>query len=166
MNNSNPTSLKSSNIIDMVLCSDSLVNKIAEVTVDNTFTESDHWPVRFKVNFVPGSTKVKQINWQNFKVEVDIYYDGKIASAESEYELDKLCIEFSKQIRNTLEQNTLEVELKSHRTNTPKELLELLKSKKQLQNIYKKSHDPVIKNLINNVANKIKRFNRKLLNEK
>jgi exonuclease III len=47
LNSSTPTSRKSTNIIDMVICGEILLNRIEDVTVDRSFDMSDHWPVYF-----------------------------------------------------------------------------------------------------------------------
>ena len=45
------TSRKSSNIIDLVICSPDIFSKITEVSVCKSLDISDHWPVSFNCHF-------------------------------------------------------------------------------------------------------------------
>jgi hypothetical protein len=89
-------------------------------------------------------------------------YSKSITSVEElEFESKKL----SEDIGLCLKNNTSIKLANLHKTIIPKELLKMIKTKKQLRRIYSIAHDPAIKNVLNNISNKIKRFNKKLLEE-
>jgi hypothetical protein len=66
MNGIKPNSRKSSNIIDLVICSDNLIQRINDINVDSALTESDHWPVCFTLDFNPAKSLIKKIDWKRF----------------------------------------------------------------------------------------------------
>jgi exonuclease III len=166
LNSSTPTSRKSTNIIDMVISSEILFNRIEEVTVDTDFDMSDHWPVVFNFVFKPGRPEVNKINWEDFKTDLQSKIQHKRFDIASNEDLDYEANLFATDIVEVLHKNTKKVEKKSYKVNVPLELLKMIKAKKKLNRIYSFSHDRDVKNLINSLSNQIKRYNKKLLNEK
>ncbi len=166
MNQSKPTSRKSTNVIDLVLCSEELFHRLSDIVVDLTFDLSDHWPVRFKLIFSPGKSMIKNINWELFKSDLEAQFKDKMDVILSKEEFENKACTFSKTITECLANNTREVEKTSHKINIPTYLLNLIKAKKKLKRLFTKTHDPEISNLINNISNKIKRHNKRLMQEK
>ena len=52
-NENTATYMKGENVIDLVCCSDSIISRLLNITVDKSFDQSDHWPVRFDLSFDP-----------------------------------------------------------------------------------------------------------------
>ena len=165
LNSNIPTSRKSTNIIDMVICPDILFNRIEDVTVDTDFDMSDHWPVYFNFIFKPGKPEINKINWEKFKTDVLSKLQLKQYAIESQVDLDNEAKLFATEIIDSLNRNTHKIEKKSYKVKIPKDLFSMIKAKKKLNRIYSCTHDPDIKNIINNLSIKIKRYNKKLLNE-
>ncbi len=165
-NNDTPTSRKSTNIIDMIICSDRLINRIEDLKVDTTFDVSDHWPVRFKLEFTPGASSIDKINWTKFQEEMDSSICNKVTNINSTDDLEIEAQFIGDHIKSVISNNTVKVEVKSHDLKVPKDILSLIKYKKKLMRLYSSTHDQVIKNIVNNIANKIKRCTKRLSNEK
>jgi exonuclease III len=165
VNSDCPTSRKSTNIIDMVICSEAIYDRIDDFVVDKNLDYSDHWPVHFGLLFKPGKRKYKKINWEKFNKEIEEKIQSYRTCLHNKEDLEFEANKLSEDINLSLTNNTSLEESKSRKFNFPNELLKMIKTKKQLQRAFSDSHDPVIKNLINNISNKIKRFNRKLLDE-
>jgi exonuclease III len=166
VNQNRPTSRKSTNIIDLVLCSEMLIHRISDMVVDLTFDPSDHWPVWFKLIFSPGKSMIKKINWDLLKSDLESQFKDKIDVILSKEEFEIKASNFSKTITDCLDNNTCEVEKTSHIINIPTYLFNLIKVKKKLKRVFTKTHDPEISNMINNISNKIKRHNKRLMQEK
>jgi exonuclease III len=166
LNSNIPTSQKSTNIIDLIICSEPLIHRISDIVVDHDFDISDHWPVRFKLSFSPGKEKVKKINWVSFKADMDLNYANQTPIIHNIADLENSSAHFSQTILNIVEKNTTQVEKGSHKVKIPTHIFNLIKEKNKLQRLFSKNHDPEIKNLINNKSNKIKRHIMKLMNDK
>ena len=165
LNSSTPTSRKSTNIIDMVICGEILFNRIEDVTVDTNFDMSDHWPVYFNLSFKPGKPLISKINWNNFKSDLQLKLEHKQYAITTNEDLDDEAKSLSQDVVDLMNKNTSKVDRKSYKSKIPNDLFKMIKAKKKLNRIYSDTHDPDIKNLLNSLSNQIKRFNKKLLNE-
>jgi hypothetical protein len=155
LNSDIPTSRKSTNIIDMIICSDTLFNRIEHLTVDKSFDLSDHWPVHFQLGFNPGCSEIKKINWNKFKIELDAELQQKGCVSLTLDDLEQNAEDFARLINSSLVNNTFSTQKKPHGVKLPSDLYNLIRSKKKLSRLYSSTHDPGIKNLINCLNNKI-----------
>jgi exonuclease III len=161
-----PTSRKSSNIIDLISCTDNLTNKINEIEVDEEFDISDHWLVKFKLKFEVSKYLINIVNWINFKVDLDkVNINDFIGQIHSNSDLDNCAEKVSALIHNCVTENTIQVEKKPQSIRIPPHIFLLIKSKKKLQRAFSKSHDAELKPQINKLSNQIKKFTLKAHNE-
>ncbi len=76
INGEESTSRKCSNIIDMVICSDSLIQRINDINIDTSLTESDHWPTTLTLDFKPAKLMKNRIRWERFNIELNEKYQS------------------------------------------------------------------------------------------
>jgi hypothetical protein len=132
MNGEEPTSRKSSNIIDMVICSDDLIQKINNIYVETSLTESDHWPVSFTLYFKSGKSMVKLIKWDQFKLELNKKYRSNPQPIESISDLELRATAFSKHVLSAVNNNSHTKKIDNFKCTLPKEILDLIKFKKRI----------------------------------
>ncbi len=130
VNNDCPTSRKSTNIIDMVICSEAIYDRINDFVVDKNFDFSDHWPVHFGLLFKPGKSKYKKINWEKFNKEIEEKIQSYRTCLHNKEDLEFEANKLSKDINLSLTNNTSLEESKSRKFNFPNELLKMIKTKK------------------------------------
>ena len=64
-------------------------------------------------------------------------------------------------ISDAIKRNTTFIERDAHSIRLPNKILKMIQLKKQFNRKYRKIHDPILKNLINNLNNKIKNTQKK-----
>jgi hypothetical protein len=109
------------------------------------------------------------VNWKNFNLEFTKSIQqntSTIDAISNSTDLDNWSDTWSKTIMNTLKNNSKQVENNNHAIKTPNKIIEMIEIKKKLQREFSKSHDPFTKNMINNLSNKIKRYSKKVENDK
>jgi hypothetical protein len=161
-NNQIATYRKSQNIIDLVITSDSLTNRVQDFIVDRNFSESDHWPVKFNIAFKTGRECVSRTDWNKFTSDIDQMITNMDSHIVNNKDLETSTLELTRMINSCLCNNTKQVEIKNNNMNIPKEFHKLLDLKKQIHRRFSITHDPFLKNQLNNITNKIKRFNKRL----
>jgi hypothetical protein len=137
MNGIKPTSRKSSNIIDLVICSDNLIQRINDIT---SLTESDHWPVSYTLDFNPAKSTIKKIDWKLFQLDMSQKFKSNPETIESISDLEFSAIRFSEDILISVNDNTYIKETSNYKCHLPQCILEL-KLKKRLQRYYSRTHD-------------------------
>jgi hypothetical protein len=71
----------------MVICADNLLQRINDIKVDISLTESDHWPVTFTLDFELAKSTLKKIEWKRFKLDMSHKYRSSPEPIESISEL-------------------------------------------------------------------------------
>lgn len=165
LNNDVPTFRKSSNILDLALSSYDLANSINGFKVHTNFTASDHFPISFQIQTDLSRTKIKLINWDCFKENIKNIQPISDPIETIEQIENKIEI-FTDSIKKALENASTERTAPNQKINLPGTLLYIIKLKKRLLRKYSRSHNSQIKNLANNLDNKIKRTITSLNNDK
>jgi hypothetical protein len=95
LNNEQPTSKKSSNIIDLAFVSTNILDITADFQVDTNTTLSDHHPISFYLSVFKEKTTINKINWMKFKHDCDELFKNKTSQLiNTEMELDAISLEY------------------------------------------------------------------------
>lgn len=161
INNNQPTSKKSSNVIDLVISSTNFFEKISNFSVDTSFDKSDHFVVSFMLDCNIRKSPYKKLNWPNFTNEIRTTFQEPLVLTDNQ-SAEKAAFDFPKAISEAIEANSLEKNNVHRHIKLPKEISDLIKLKKQLQKEVKRFHCRILKNQLNNVINQIKRKTKQL----
>ncbi|RMZ93419.1 RNA-directed DNA polymerase from mobile element jockey-like [Brachionus plicatilis] len=155
INNDTPTFRKSTNVLDLALCSNDLANNIKSFKVHTNFTVSDHFPISFEIQTELTRTKIKIIDWDCFK-EIIKNIQPIIDPIETIEQLEQRIEDFTETIKKALENSTTEKTAQNQQIKLPGTLLFIIKLKKRLLRKHSKFRDSQIKNLANSLDNKVK----------
>ena len=148
-----PTSKKSFNIIDMVICTTDVFGRLSNISVCKSLDSYDHWPIRLNCNFEFKAKEYKKIDWeivdQNWKEKFSELINIEINSTT---EMESMIAKLNEIILGCIEANTKIKKNTNYKIRLPKNILKLIKTKKQLQREFSKSHDPQIKTPLNNIS--------------
>ena len=164
LNNNSPTSKKSNNIIDLVFCSNKILNKCNNFDVDNSMEESDHRPVKFDFTFSFQKVLMPRINWPVIQRNLTEHFKNLNTNLNNNNDLEKAANYFPNIILDIINQETTFVEKKPSSIRLPNSIYLMIKEKKKLQRVYSKFHDPKIKNELNHLNNQIKKYTKSSLN--
>ena len=113
---------------------------------------SDHYPtvVSFK-NICTQNKLVEKINWTKFK-ELLVSSPNQTGTIHSPEALDQAVEIFTNQIKEALAQATVRFEIKNFKNNltpVPELLLKLIKLKRQIRRLHKRTRNPIHKKFFN-----------------
>ena len=130
LNPSNPTSKKSTNIIDLVTSSSKIADNINEVEVDTSLDYSDHFIVRFNLCFSKKIAFRDKINWLGVTESASKYF-GNLRPILDDQDAEFFADNFSKKCVDIISSHTKEVPINKHEIKIPTHIKDLIETKKR-----------------------------------
>ncbi|RNA04297.1 RNA-directed DNA polymerase from mobile element jockey-like, partial [Brachionus plicatilis] len=170
LNSNIPTYTSSGNILDLTICSSSMVKNFIEFEVlDENI--SDHQPTvtifdNIEVNH--SISLVSKINWQKFKQLMSAKVSVK-ESIKNKEELDLEEENFSTTTLQALEEAKTYFRISNNNKQIfpmPDYVLNLIRDKNKLRKVFQKSRSSEHKKILNSINNRLKKITKKLKIEK
>ena len=166
LNDNRPTFTRSKNVLDLAIISSNLFPKASNFEVLTDFKISDHWPIFFQLENNVNQKEINKIDFNQLNLNLDnitFSEQGEIFDIQN---IDKRLLEFNDKIKTAIDNSKKTIEISKMNLRIPKYLASDIKLKKKLMRIYTKTHDPTVKNQINNLNNSIHTKIKKINTEK
>ena len=115
LNSNTPTSQKSTNIIELIICSEPLIHRISDILLITILICQIIG--LFILIFQPSRPVINMINWSEFKASVQSKLQEKLYVIESNDDLEQEALVFSAEIVDLLKSNNKQQ--KSYKSKIP-----------------------------------------------
>lgn len=157
LNDHSPTHEKN-NILDLFICSPDLAHNFEEFRVDDSSClGSDHFPVQVGLNFCPFRVNPnKEIKLNIAKTDWEKYKSILNSKKSDNLEPEKLQDFITNSIIETIKICTPVYKNTSHKNELPREIINLIKEKRKVRNLFKKTNIIDLKQKYNKLTQTIK----------
>ncbi|CAF1091286.1 unnamed protein product, partial [Brachionus calyciflorus] len=166
LNDNHPTFIKSKNVLDLAIVSPSLFSQTKNFEVLTDFKISDHWPICFELNNCVTQKEFLKLDINKLIENLETLSFSEPTELADSHAIEKRLMEFNTKINNALKVSTAISKSKGKKLRIPKFILNDIKLKKKLSRIYTKTHDPFLKNQLNNLNNSIRAKIKKINTER